>query len=67
MNVGNTEQPDLTIALEKPMTHLRLKPVLFPLPSRKTREKAEASAQNNLQHKVILEWGETQDGTSLGL
>lgn len=46
------------------MTHLWLKPVLFPSPSHKARDRTEEGDHNDLQHKVILEWGETQEGTS---
>lgn len=46
------------------MTHLQLKQVLFPPSSHKTRDRTEKGNNDNLQHKVILEWEETQERTS---
>lgn len=46
MDVWNIEQPDLIIALEKSMTYLQLKPVLFPPPSHKARDRAEKGDHN---------------------
>jgi len=64
MNKWKIEQPVLIIALEKYMTHLWLKVLLFLPPSCKTRNRTEKGDEDDLQDEVILDWGVALGGTS---